>query len=640
MVDLAPQIAAYLRVSSDKQDVTRQKESITRWAKLNGPISLWFEDSVGRNPRDQAAKRAGFQRLLKAVESGLLKTIVVDSQDRFGVKDAHEWGKFATQLREHDCELIDSSGKVLTADDDVSILTSTLGALTSTREQKEKAHRNVSAKIGLAKKGEYQGGNPPYGFDVVCFDADGKEKWRTLYVGHYKRFKVYPDGTRESFDGKGNSPRKDPNDVMFLRPSIDKSRVKNVQRIFEWYSTESISPGQIASRLNKLGVGSVFADTWHKVHIRAILCNPVCIGFPTWNKRGGSRFAEFVGGQIVSVSRKNGKAKVGRCRAPADFVQADNPQFAPLIDSATWERTQQKIKIASEQQMSIPRRPAQTEELWLKSFLICGRCGKPMRASRGGSGNRTGPSYFCSTYGTYGKDNSTGCHCHRVRHDVIEAIVVKYVADTSPKIKHLLLATGDDDSDALTALTQEWVDSQQADVSLSIVLQDFFEDHLKPGQLLAYLKQGKKIPEIYGAIYDRMRPAVERQVATKEKELDKLLDGYVDLTGGLRDRARVKMEALQTEIEQLRLKLTDLRRPLEDSRKELEAREAALQRAKKALSTDIIGRKKAESLASVVDRVVLHFEHGKTVINNGKSNLTKVEIVPVSGDVVQCFTNG
>src|SRR5215813_13664064 len=117
-------IAAYIRVSSDKQDTTRQRESIERW----GSVDLWFEDSEGRNPRDLAHKRQGFQRLLKAVEAGLVSTIVVDSQDRFGTRDAYQWGAFLTLLRDHDCKLYDASGKDLSADDDASVLTSTLGA--------------------------------------------------------------------------------------------------------------------------------------------------------------------------------------------------------------------------------------------------------------------------------------------------------------------------------------------------------------------------------------------------------------------------------------------------------------------------------------------------------------------------------
>ena len=67
--------AAYIRVSSDKQDVQRQTSAI----QASGfPIAEWFRDDEGKNPRDQAERRPAFQAMLKAVEAGLVNVIVVD----------------------------------------------------------------------------------------------------------------------------------------------------------------------------------------------------------------------------------------------------------------------------------------------------------------------------------------------------------------------------------------------------------------------------------------------------------------------------------------------------------------------------------------------------------------------------------
>ena len=72
--------SAYLRISGEKQDTARQERRITATGL---PISLWFRDELGKNPRDQAHKRKAFQEMLRAVEAGLIGTIVVDRQDRF-----------------------------------------------------------------------------------------------------------------------------------------------------------------------------------------------------------------------------------------------------------------------------------------------------------------------------------------------------------------------------------------------------------------------------------------------------------------------------------------------------------------------------------------------------------------------------
>lgn len=623
--------AAYIRVSSDKQDVTRQRESIGRWAERNEPITLWFEDSEGRNPRDMAHKRAGFQRLLKAVEAGLVSRIIVDSQDRFGTRDAHQWGAFLTTLHDHDCKLFDASGKELSADDDASILTGTLGALTSTREQKEKAHRSLSGKIAKAKAGEYQGGNPPYGFDVVCYGADGKEKWRTVYVGHYQRWKTYPDGTREQFDGKDNSPRKDANDTLYLRPSIQTDRVKVAKQIFDWYATEAIAPGQIATRLRELGIPAVFGE-WNKVKIKQMLRHPVYIGLPTWNKRGGSRFCEFVDGQVQPV---NSKAKLGRYRAADDYLQPNKPLFKPIVDHKTWDKVQAKMDAAKQG----PKRAAQTDDLYLKPFLVCGQCGQPMRASRGSFGSRLFPSYFCGTYGTYGKNNPTGCHCHRVKHDLVEKIVVDYVKEFAPKVADLLKATQTGDLKLAKPLLQQLrlVENDRGGFWLDMLA--FIEERGTKADLAKLRKAGANFDTLYGLVFERVRPKLEKQIATLEAELDSMLLDFRTLSPKLRERANKTMEAKQAEIDALRRDVADLRVPWSAMQSEVAARKTAFDHASKVLANGADGRRKAEALASVIDRVTLHYRHTEAAKNNGRSYLDRVEIQPISGDSI-CYTDG
>ncbi len=289
---------SYLRCSSDQQDTLRQREDIQRSGLK---IDQWLED---HESRDQAHKRPDFQRLLRAVQAGQIKTVVVQSLDRFGVKDAYEMGKFFSILRDHDCRLLDAAGKQLNAEDDATVLTSTIGALTSSREQREKATRVLTGKMTLARKGQFLGGYCPYGCDVVAFDAQGNEVWRVVYEGHDLRVKVYPDGRRERFDGKRNRPPKALHETLKYRPSIVAERVKYVKLIITWYTTESISAGQIANRLNDLGVSPVFGPLWHQGVVKHLLSNPIYVGKPTYNKQSNSRFMEFSNGQVKTAERK------------------------------------------------------------------------------------------------------------------------------------------------------------------------------------------------------------------------------------------------------------------------------------------------------------------------------------------------
>ena len=88
---------------------------------------------------------------------------------------------------------------------------------------------------------------------MVAFNAEGKEVWRVVYEGHDRRLKVYPGGRRERFDGKRNRPPKALHETLKYRPSIVAERVKYVRLIFKWYTTESITAGQIAAAAQRSG---------------------------------------------------------------------------------------------------------------------------------------------------------------------------------------------------------------------------------------------------------------------------------------------------------------------------------------------------------------------------------------------------
>jgi DNA invertase Pin-like site-specific DNA recombinase len=603
-------IAAYLRVSCDTQDVARQRDSIASWAAREGlAIDHWFEDSEGRNPRDLAGKRVGFQLMLESVRAGMIRQIIVDSQDRFGTRDAYQFGEFLTLLRDNNCELWSVNQGELSKDDDATILTNTIGALTSTREQKEKAARNIGGKVKGAKAGEYQGGYPAYGLDVVCFSG-GVEAWRVKWVGHYERWKVYPDGTREAFNGKDNFPAKNANDTLRYRPG-DTERLAVVRSIFDSYATENVSPGQIANRLNNAGTTTTVGTPWNKIIVRQMLSNPIYLGLPAWNKRGGSRFKEYVGGLVKDVTNK----VPGRKREATDYVQPEATEFEPIIENAVWEKVQRKLEAAKQG----PKRPAQVSELWLKSFLVCGHCGKPMRACRPQPRMEYG-SYFCGTYGTYGKDNPTGCRCHRVKHSLLEAMVEKYLADTQPQVLELVGAVEAKDNGLFDMALQAWGKSVA-----------------KRNKLWGRMAETVEVwPDNWWNIGKAYQPqdtaGLVEAIEVKEAELDEMLGGFFRLSPALQDRANAKMEAIQAEIEALRAEVEDLTAPWEEAEREVYKRQEAWAYVADMASED--GPRRAEALRGVVDRIVCHFRYTKA-----KSFLDSVEFYPVSGDAT-CFTVG
>lgn len=587
---------AYLRCSTDAQDTLRQREAIERSGIA---IDHWFED---HQSRDKAHKRPDFQRLLTAVQAGQVHTIVVASLDRFGVKDAYEMGKFFTILRDHGCRLLDAAGKHLNADDDATVLTSTIGALTSTREQKEKAARVLSGKVTLARKGNFLGGYVPYGMDVVCLDQHGNEVWRCVYEGHDKRVKIYPDGRQERFDGKGNVPPKALHETLKYRPSIITERIKYVILIFKWFTTESISAGQIAARLNDLGVSPVYGPLWHQGVVKYILANPIYTGHPVYNKQSNSRFMEFCDGQVKSADR----SKPARKRAESDQIRPEQPEFPAIVEPDVFAQAQAKLTATKTRAYRAPK----TAHLWLKGFVVCSKCNKPMRAQSGNERNGLAPGYICAEYARWGTRNPTDCGHFRVEHDEIESLVLDYLVDVAPQLKALVDATNATDMEAASPLLAALAKTRE---ELGQTLRDmelFTKKHLldeSPPEVANHTP----VESLYDSLYSAAKPRIKKIVAEKEAELETLLDGFAGLSPKLKERANKRGEALQKEIDALQHDLEDLRIPWQRLQADLVARQEALERATKMLNQEGHFRQKAEALKTVVDRITCHFSRGK-----------------------------
>jgi len=656
---------AYVRVSSDKQDAERQRATIKGWEKqTETTIAKWYEDTTGHNPRDKADKRASFQRLIKDIEAGTIPNatgVIVDSLDRFGVKNAWELGKYISKLREHGFELWSVAQGNLSSDDAATILTSTVGAITSTREQEEKSLRNITGKVQKAKAGEYQGGYPPFGCDVVCFDTKGKEKWRVVYDGHYSREKITKGKKPERYDGKDNFPAKDPTDVLGVRPSVKADRIKIVKQIFDWYSQENISPAQIANRLNRMEVSAVYAVAWEKVRITSILSQPAYLGLPTFNKSGGSRFFEYVGGRVQRVQPIKGKIVSGRKRDKADYVQPENPLFKPIIDPKLFDRVQEKLQASSERHRNTGRNSNRIGELWLRNFLVCAKCGKPMRC-QASTKSRNVVSYFCSTYGTYGRENPTDCRCHRVKADVLHKIVEQYLAEANQRIAGLLKAEQTHNFDAAKQVAKEFYRKHEEIYDLFTTMHGqvngFMQEHGRKDVMADFAKHEHKIAvgkcsksieglgpfaQLYGFIHQQRKPELDRQYKSIDAEHSTLVKRVL----GLPENAKAALRKANEQILSLESQLHDVdseRKNLADEVEhvigDLATRKQAIDQIRKSVGNEAAFRRKAALLGQVVDRIVCHFRYSPGKNNRAKSYLDVVQIFPIESDPVKCFPDG
>jgi DNA invertase Pin-like site-specific DNA recombinase len=615
---------AYLRVSSDKQDHQSQRAVIQEWLDRNGlSVSHWFHDT---GSRDLANRRPDFQRLLRAVENGLVDWIAVDAKDRFGTANTWEFGKFICQLRDHDCQLWSVSQGDLTADDAVTEILATVDSVRSRDEQVNKSQRSLRGAVRAVRQGEWQGGYPPYGFDVVCLDKSGKEKWRVYYTGAYQRLRLWPDGRPpERYDGKGNFPPKDREDTLRLTPSHDKRRVEMVKKIFHWFATEAVSLRALCTRLNDLRVSPVIGQGWYTSRLGPMLRNPAyLVGQTVWNKNGHGRFLEWDNGQYREVRRVKGRVKKGRKREPGQFVWPEVEQEG-LIDRGTWDAVQAKLREIRRQ-----GRAPKNRDLWLAGLIYCGHCGRRMVGWHQKNDKSCPQSYTCPTYRQFGARNEAGCRLHRVNHKVIEVLARRYLDETGEGLEALLGATvGGAGERIILSLLNRQENTQWEYMRL---LNRLWREVEATGAR-SPAGQPWTAPSLcaaYQSLADQHRAETARRLAEKETELEQALAAFARLTNPVASKAAHRQtERLGREIEELRRSLEPLDERVQGLREEMKRQEYAVSAARETLAGDS-NRQKAQAVGRVIARVVCRFRHHQAG-SQARSTLTEVTVEPLVG---------
>ena len=659
-------VVAYLRVSKDTSQTDRQRAGISEWAKTNEvQIARFYCDDQGSNPRDMAEKRPEFQQMLRDAQLSLFDALVVFEQDRFGFKDVAQFWTFISILRDHGVVLWSVKDGNLSGEDAGTVFMATAGALTSTEEVKTKGHRSLSKKIVLARAGQWTGGYPPYGLDVVCKDERGDFKWRLVWLGHHRRIRIAPDGSEQIYDGKGNVPGRDERDTPTLAPSVRCERLEVVRRVFQWFVEESISPSQIAGRLNEMKVDPVFGETWNKQKIKMLLANPAYIGCPCINKRGGSRYWEYVDGQLVPVRAIKGRVKGGRRRKREDHVGPSIPIFEPIVAVEVFEQAQQKLESRSRSyREKVPTTKApRVAAFWLRNLLVCAGCNAPMRAWNAQGTKAPYRSYFCGKYGTLGRNNPTGCRSNRVKAELLESLVDRYLEETHEKIVSMLQGFGQHDcgmppvTDAVVIEMEENIRTMRQRIRSRVIQCESDRGATAWTPVLAEAGQQAKTvivdgnemvlvpvtpPEaLFRHLHVEMRPKLEAEFRRLDREHTDLVDRVLALRSVKAiEKANAKISAIEERMEIIKSELTDWSVQMDQLADELANRRQAIQDAGENIGQDGWYRRKAEVVRKVIRRIVAHFEPFEGRRNQPRSRLTRLDIIPVEGETFRGYPEG
>jgi DNA invertase Pin-like site-specific DNA recombinase len=368
--------AAYVRVSDKGQDPARQRTSIHAFEERHGvkiTPQHWYEDHGLK--RHESDKRPAFQRMLAAVRAGRLGWVVVDQIDRFGFKDQYEAGELVAPLRRAGCRLYDTKDEDWSGDDFISFMKLGFAGHASRTEQVTKSLRALGGMVEGAKRGEYQGGPPKFGFDIDCLDrATGAEQWRVVYEGrdlvgieededgkrhrvyHMRRRKVYPDGHEERFDGKVVFRTSEDTQLIRQVPAKDPARREAVQKLFRRYATETISFAGLAKWLNGLKITNAYHQPFQSRDVLLILGDDSYTGHPTFGRRRKGGFHRIDGGVVKELERDSKLKGKETIAAPADVIKSATPLYEPFVDQDLWDRVQRKLHGRSRASYA-PRKP-------------------------------------------------------------------------------------------------------------------------------------------------------------------------------------------------------------------------------------------------------------------------------------------
>lgn len=157
----------YLRLSLDRDGKTaieRQEADCRAWAERNGLTVRKVHTDRGRSGY-KAVERKGFDSALAAVTAGVVGTLIVWKLDRLSRKGIGQVGRVLDGIEAVGGRLVSVVEGLDTSDDSARTIVATLAELARS-ESKDLGARVGHAKKYLRSKGQWIGGQPPYGLGV------------------------------------------------------------------------------------------------------------------------------------------------------------------------------------------------------------------------------------------------------------------------------------------------------------------------------------------------------------------------------------------------------------------------------------------------------------------------------------------
>lgn len=414
----------FIRKSTQGQEEAGQIANVTAMLKEAGttvPKENWF---VGTISRRKVNAHPEFRRLMELVEAGRIDTVYVESQDRWGTADRVELFNLLGILRGQKTRLYDLRAKRdLTNDDFATEIMAVMQSFKSEQELKDIAYRSLRSRVNNFKEmGSWPTGTHPFGYGKACYGSDGKLRWVWQPVSRVIGQLFYPASNGKLIAaGESNVPlpRKQRTDKNVLIRSNNPEFVEAVKLVFDLYTRLGLSRRKISAELNA-GKRQFYDHSFTHTLVTEILRNPAYAGDTHFGKnRSGELYTFDEKGVVIPAD----KAEVTERRPVEKRIVIENTHEA-LIDRATWNAAQAKLKAEKSRPNYSPRNPA----YFLKQILVCGHCGKGMtgRTDKDPHTGKRTVTYVCSSY-VAGRCNGHPVECgyHRITHAEAEKMLIE-----------------------------------------------------------------------------------------------------------------------------------------------------------------------------------------------------------------------
>ena len=345
-------------VYSDKSDSVDNQERMCREyadLKFSGQIDS-FEVYQDEGFTGANTDRPGLERLLRDVKDGLLDALIVYQLDRIS-RDVRDFSNIYALLEEKHVMFISIKENIDTA----TPIGKAMMYVTMVFAQMERetiAARVTDNMIGLAKKGYWTGGNPPYGYVRERIVVDGK-----------KHVTIVPD----------------------------PEAAKYVESIFDTFLENGYSLQGMETAFKRQGVRTVTGAFFSTTQLHKILTMPFCVPATKairdfWINQGcnveGSE-EEWDGSHGVMIyGRSTQKNKRHQLQPKSEWVVCVGAH-KPFLSEEKWLAVQDRFRqntFDKKQKYDVPL---------LKGVLRCAKCGGLMQVSRKKKKVGVSSHYYC-----------------------------------------------------------------------------------------------------------------------------------------------------------------------------------------------------------------------------------------------------